>query len=114
MAVPLVANGAPLDPHILKAQGHVLEMERRWQIGELQLPGAIRPMAYLNHAHMGNYNEALQLMPVNPVIQNTRSYRYKYGFGVSFDQALTQDVGFFGRLGWNDGHSESWAFTECD
>jgi high affinity Mn2+ porin len=113
-AEPLVANGAPLDPHFLKAQGQVLEMERRWQIGEDQLPGAIRPMAYLNHAHMGNYNEALQLMPVNPVIQNTRSYRYKYGFGVSFDQALTQDVGFFGRLGWNDGHSESWAFTECD
>ncbi len=75
-AEPLVANGAPLDPHILKAQGQVLEMEKRWQIGDL--PGAIRPMAYLNHAHMGNYNEALQLMPVDPIIQKTRSYRYKY------------------------------------
>jgi high affinity Mn2+ porin len=27
---------------------------------------------------------------------------------------LTDDIGFFGRLGWNDGHSESWAFTEID
>ena len=23
-------------------------------------------------------------------------------------------AGFFSRLGWNDGHSESWAFTEID
>ena len=63
---------------------------------------------------MGNYNEALQLMPVDPDITKTRSYRYKYGCGVSFDQEITDDLGFFSRLGWNDGHSESWAFTEID
>jgi len=112
MAEPLVANGAPFDPHLLKAQGQVAEIERRYEINGL--PGAIRPMAYLNHAHMGNYNEALQLMPVDPIIQFTRSYRYKYGFGLNIDQALTDDIGFFSRLGWNDGHSESWAFTEID
>jgi high affinity Mn2+ porin len=63
---------------------------------------------------MGNYNEILQLMPVKPDITKTRSYRYKYGFGISMDQALTDDLGFFSRLGWNDGHSEEWAFTEID
>jgi high affinity Mn2+ porin len=71
-------------------------------------------MAFLNHAHLGNYNEALQLMPVDPDMTKTRSYRYKYGFGVSIDQALTDDLGCFSRLGWNDGHTESWAFTEID
>jgi high affinity Mn2+ porin len=109
---PKVAQGAAFDWNILKAQGHVAEMENRYEI--IGRPGAIRWLAFLNHAHMGNYNEALQLMPVNPDITKTRSYRYKYGFGVSFDQIVRDDVGVFGRLGWNDGHSESWAFTEID
>jgi high affinity Mn2+ porin len=112
MAEPLVANGAPLDPHFIKAQGQVLEMENRYEL--FKRPGTLRLMTFLNHAHMGNYNEALQLMPVDPVIQKTRSYRYKYGFGLSVDQELTDDIGVFGRLGWNDGHTETWAFTEID
>ena len=30
------------------------------------------------------------------------------------EQELTGDLGLFGRLGWNDGQTESWAFTEID
>jgi high affinity Mn2+ porin len=111
-AEPAVANGAPLDWHLLKAQGQVAELEERYQINSRS--GEARFMVFLNHAHMGNYNEALQLMPVDPDITKTRSYRYKYGFCMSLDQALSDDIGFFSRLGWNDGHSESWAFTEID
>ena len=112
-AEPAVANGAAFDWHLRKApQGQVAEMENRYELNGR--PGAIRLMTFLNHAHMGNYNEALQLMPVDPDITKTRSYRYKYGCGVSFDQELTDDLGCFGRLGWNDGHSESWAYTEID
>ncbi len=109
---PAVANGAALDWHLLKAQGQVAEMENRFEINER--PGTLRLMTFLNHAHMGDYTEALQLMPVDPDITKTRSYRYKYGFCMSFDQALSDDIGFFSRLGWNDGHTESWAFTEID
>ena len=53
-------------------------------------------------------------MPVDPDIIKTRAYRYKYGFGISFDQVVTDDIGVFGRLGWNDGHTETWAYTEID
>jgi high affinity Mn2+ porin len=109
---PASANGGPLDWHLLKAQGQVAEIEDRYEL--FGRPGAIRPLAYLNHAHMGDYNEALQLMPVDPNIIKTRSYRYKYGFGLNIDQELTDDIGFFSRLGWNDGHTETWAFTEID
>jgi high affinity Mn2+ porin len=111
-AEPSYANGAPLDPHILKAQGQVAELEEHYELGGR--PGTTRLMGFLNHAHMGNYDEALAEMPVDPDITKTRSYRYKYGFGVSIDQALTDDLGFLSRLGWNDGHSESWAYTEID
>jgi len=111
-AEPAFANGAPLDPHILKAQGQVAELEERYKL--FGRPGSTRLLTYLNHAHMGNYNEALAEMPVDPDITKTRAFRSKYGFGVSIDQALTDDLGFFSRLGWNDGHSESWAYTEVD
>jgi high affinity Mn2+ porin len=111
-AEPTTANGAPLDPHFLKANGQALELEERYNINEHR--GALRLMAYLNHAHMGNYSEALTQMPVNPDITLTRAYRFKYGFGVSWDQEVTKDLGVFARLGWDDGHSEAWAFTEID
>ena len=53
-------------------------------------------------------------MPVDPDVTLTRAYRIKYGFGVSFDKEMTPDLGFLLRAGWNDGQSETWAFTEID
>jgi high affinity Mn2+ porin len=111
-AEPAFANGAPLDPHFLNANGQVVEVEERYCLGEH--PGKLRLLAFLNHAHMGNYNQALAEMPVNPDVTLTRVYRFKYGFGVNFEQEATKDLGLFGRLGWDDGHSEAWAFTEID
>ena len=63
---------------------------------------------------MGNYRLALREMPVDPQIADTRAYRLKYGFAASLEQELTKDLGAFLRVGWNDGQSESWAFTEID
>jgi high affinity Mn2+ porin len=111
-AEPEVANGAALDPHIADANGQALELEQRYEIYDH--PGSLRYLAYLNHAHMGNYSEALNAMPVDPNITLTRAYRFKYGFGLSWDQEVTKDLGVFGRLGWDNGQSEAWAFTEVD
>jgi high affinity Mn2+ porin len=109
---PLVANGAEFDAHVLRAHGQALELEYRYDLGGL--PGRVRPLFYLNRANMGDYHEALQMMPVNPDVTLTRSYRYKYGFGLNVEQEVTKDLGLFLRLGWDDGHSETWAFTEID
>jgi Carbohydrate-selective porin len=38
----------------------------------------------------------------------------KYGSGLNVEQELTKDIGVFGRLGWNDGNTESFAFTAID
>ena len=38
----------------------------------------------------------------------------KYGFGVNFEQPLTDWLGVFGRWGWNEGQHESYAYTEVD
>jgi high affinity Mn2+ porin len=112
MGEPLFANSAPIDPKITKAFGQALEWEGRWSVNEH--PGRVRVMAYLNHAHMGDYRQALEAMPVNPDVTATRSYRFKYGFGMNFEQQLARDLGVWGRLGWSDGHTETWAFTPID
>ena len=109
---PLVANGAPIDPHFLKAQGQALELELRYNLWGR--PGKVRMMGFLNHANMGNYDLALREQPVDPNIIATRSYRFKYGYAMNTEQEIFDDLGIFTRLGWNDGHTESWAFTEID
>jgi high affinity Mn2+ porin len=109
---PTRANDPDIDPHFLKANGHAVELEERYTADDR--PGKLRLLAYLNNAHMGNYRQALREMPIDPDIALTRRYRVKYGFGLNVEQELADDLGAWARLGWNDGHTESWAFTEID
>jgi high affinity Mn2+ porin len=109
---PKEANGADIDPRFLKANGQIVEFQERYDIGGH--PGAVREWAFANHAHMGKYRDALAEMPVDPDITLTREYRFKYGFGFNVEQELATNLGVFLRAGWNDGQSESWAFTEID
>ena len=112
--VPALANGALLDPHILKAWSQAWELERRWTILN-DLPGTARFLGWLTSAHMGSYREALQQNPDSPDVTATRQYRLRYGFGLSWDQELVKnELGIFGRLGYADGHAETWAFTEVE
>jgi high affinity Mn2+ porin len=50
-----------------------------------------------------------------PVVTDTRrNGTLKYGFGLNMEQELSKDIGVFARLGWNDGKTESFAFTAID
>ncbi len=112
-AEPEVANGAEIDPKIGMAHGQAVELENRYKLGNH--PGKIRWMAYWNRADMGNYDQALAISPHDPDVTATASYgSIKYGFGINVEQEFTDKLGGFLRLGWNDGHTETWAFTECD
>ena len=48
------------------------------------------------------------------VTATRRNGTLKYGFGMNMEQELTKDIGVFARLGWNDGKTESFAFTAID
>jgi high affinity Mn2+ porin len=61
---------------------------------------------------MGDYTAATRL--ADPDITLTRSYRSKTGAGLNWEQALTDNLGAFARAGYNDGRTETWAFTEID
>jgi high affinity Mn2+ porin len=110
---PKTANGGTIDWNVPRALGQVVEFEQRWKIDDH--PGAVRPLAYLNMAHMGNYHQAVANPGLlGPDITLSRTYSVKYGFGLSGEQEIADGIGVFGRLGWNDGRTETWAFTEID
>jgi high affinity Mn2+ porin len=115
-AEPRVANGERFDTRVLRDRGDMVEGERRYKIRKH--PGTSRLMTFLLHTDSGSYGEALQLAAAThttPNINDTLQVgRLKYGFGLSVDQELTRDWGIFGRLGWNDGKTESFAFTAID
>jgi high affinity Mn2+ porin len=116
--MPKVANGLHLDADIARARAENLELEAR---GSLlwNRPGVVRFLSYLNHADMGNYEEAIRDYFQNPVAPpditaTRRQGRHKYGFGLNFEQELTPHLAAFGRFGWGDGRNESFAYTEVD
>ena len=109
---PKDANGPNLDWTIKNAWGHTVELEGSYALGGR--PGVARLLGFVNRSNAGSYVAALGQNPTAPDITLTREPREKYGGGLSIDQELTDDLGAFARLGWNDGHSETWAFTEID
>jgi high affinity Mn2+ porin len=111
-AEPSVANGEAIDPRFIEAHGQIVELVENYNL--FDCPGKIHEFAFVNRAHMGSYGLALQEMPINPDVTATRAYRYKYGFGLGWEQEVTKDFGLFARLGWDDGHTETWAFTPID
>ena len=110
---PREANSLEFDHDVSQAHGDVLEVEHRHTLS--RRPGAVRVLAFWNHARMGVYREALEFAPAAPDITTTRAPgRSKYGFGLNLEQEIVSGAGIFLRAGWNDGKTESWAFTEIE
>jgi high affinity Mn2+ porin len=110
--VPRVENGVALDPHYLEAWSMVTEGERRFSIYDH--PGVVRLLGFLAQSHQGSFQDALD-SPVRPAdaVEST-TYRKKFGFGLNLEQEIAKDVGVFARLGWNDGKTEAWSFTDVN
>jgi high affinity Mn2+ porin len=114
-AEPRVANGPQFDRRLFRDHGQVAEVERRYSARTH--PGVLRVLGYANRADMGSYAEALRLAGATgtpDVVATRRVGTLKYGTGVNIEQEITSDIGFYMRLGWNDGKTESFAFTAID
>jgi high affinity Mn2+ porin len=79
----------------------------------------IRPLAFVNHADMGSYREAIDeylagKTSVPDIVATRQQGRIKYGFGLNVEQELTPLLRAYGRFGWNNGRTESFAYTEVD
>ena len=115
-AMPRVANGLRFDRRLFRNRGDMFEGEYRYAVGKHA--GAVRLLHYQNRANAGVYAEAIQRAEQNggaPEVTSTRrNGTLKYGFGVNVEQEIANDIGIFARLGWNDGKTESFAFTAVD
>lgn len=108
----------------LRAWAMAAEFERRYSIDTH--PGAIRFLSWLDNADFASYRVATALLQANPpgpdvgqgsgvtIPPEARAFRYKYGFGLNWEQEVAKNVGMFSRLGWTDGHNETWTFSDPD
>jgi high affinity Mn2+ porin len=105
-------NSLALDPNPLRGWQALVQLDRFWRIEDR--PGAVRLLYGASRTNSVNYRD---LIPVNfdeAASEQLRNYRVKHNLVLNFEQALTADLGMFGRLSWNDGRSQSWMFTEQD
>lgn len=113
---PNTGNGADFDYINMNEFGYNLELT----VKPDDTGTVIRLLSYINESRMGNYDAALALGRSTGSTPDLRLVEkqggIKYGVGLNFEQPLADngETGIFGRLGWNDGGDESWAYVESD
>lgn len=116
--MPKVANGIHLDADMSRARAENVELELHGKVIGKQ-EGIVRALAYVNHGNMGVYRHAVANFLVGrtslpDITAHPPQITVKYGFGMNFEQPITDSIGIFGRWGWNEGQHESYAYTEVD
>ena len=115
--MPKVANGIDL---VWKPwQVHAENFEYELRHGFIpKKSGVIRLLAYTNSANMGIYRDqvlkAREAGTAPDITDHPWHITRKYGFGVNIEQTLTPYVTAFARFGWDNGKTESFAYTEVD
>lgn len=111
---PVTANGPDLDGNFQKYNAQTVELEKGYMIRNRK--GIIRITGFYNLANMASYNTATALPDSRREVANARGNlaRNKYGASVNLEQSITDHIGLFSRMSWNDGQNETWAFTEID
>jgi high affinity Mn2+ porin len=111
--LPEEANGLDMNWNISKSNSVTLEYTRNYTLSGKN--GAIRFLTFLTNGKMGDYRQSIALNPSAPVIEDVQQYgNKKYGFAINAEQQLNNYLGAFFRASWNDGHTQTWAFTEID
>ena len=115
--MPLQANGQALAGPLGRARAEQVQLSLR-PFGSDGF--ALRLLAYRNIAKMGNYAQALALAAASgatpDIAADGRYGRRKHGYVINAELPLADggDTGLFARWGWNDGHTQSFAYTEAD
>ena len=118
MLAPKTPNGRDLNWQIFNAYGDQIEVERQHNIADL--PGKVSILGYRNRMILARFQDATNYVIANnaqgtQAINNVRtSNQIKTGIGINAEQALTKDLGIYGRAFTSDGHTETMSFTEAD
>ena len=114
--MPFEANGQTLVWPLARSSGEQAELS--WTPSNDGL--VLRVLAFRNIARMGIYRVAIKLAEEDGTIPDIRADdvdgRSKHGYAANAELPLADngDTGIFARVGWNDGRTESFAFTESD
>jgi high affinity Mn2+ porin len=116
--MPKIANGIDLVYRPWQVHAENFEYELRHGVIPKK-SGVIRLLAYTNAANMGIYRDAIAnfeagLTPLPEITDHPWHITRKYGFGLNIEQNLTRYVTAFTRVGWDNGKTESFAYTEVD
>lgn len=106
------SNSNHFDTNVPRRGEYVVELETRYSL--FGQPGKLRTLGFVNSTFSGSYRETLDNPALNLDISQTRRGRIKYGYAINLEQAVTDDIGLFGRWSWNDGRNEIMAFTDID
>ena len=121
VAVPRIANFHLMEYKIPNAHSETIEVDHNISIRDKK--GAVRFIISSTRSKAPSYAEGLSALSTNDVFilnvisgneENNKYGGKKFGLGLNLEQELTKYVGFFARVGWNDGKYASWAFTEID
>ena len=114
--MPTEANGQSLEWPLTRARGEQVELTLQPQ----PQTWILRLLVFRNIARMGIYRDAIAAAQAAGTVPDIRADdangRRKHGYAANAEFPLADDgnTGLFARLGWNDGRTESFAFTEAD
>jgi hypothetical protein len=116
--MPKVSNGLDLvwKPWQVHAENFEYELRHGIILGK---SGTIRLLAYTNSANMGIYREQVTKTAAEGTTPDITDHAWhvtrKYGFGVNLEQSIARYyLTAFARFGWNNGRTESFAYTEVE
>ncbi len=113
--LPPVPNGATLNKNLCQEFAINSGIDKKYILNKRE--GNIRLLGYYNYGNFGLYSQAMITKDSAgaPSIAVTREAgRHKIGLGISADQQISESIGFFTRVGWNNGKTETWCYTEAD
>jgi len=115
--MPKVANGIDLVWKPWQVHSENVEYELRRGLIPKKA-GIVRLLAYTNAANMGIYRDQVIQAAEQDATPDITAHPWhitrKYGFGVNLEQDLTHYLTAFARFGWDNGRTESFAYTEVD
>ncbi len=108
LAAPTSPNILNIDYTLTKDYVDQVEVTHKHKLSNQ--PGALRAVAFVQHAYMSTYQDAIVFAQQNggaPSIFNTRKMNTMFGYGFNAEQAINTDVGVFARWSWNNDQTET-------
>ena len=113
--MPAESNGLKLDSAYLARYGDVAELEVPYRVAGL--PAVARALVFRDQVNAGAFDDANAAAAAGggvPDVATVRRVQSKRGTGVGTQVDVSENVGAYVRVGWNDGKTETFMFTEID